>query len=224
MIPNVGLSFTGGKDCCLALHHIKEKCYNVIVLVTFAPPNTLFKAHPIEIIKKQAKAIGIPHTICIIEGPNYLQNYRDKILQLKQKYGIEGLVTGDILDVCNDFMKKACHDIVTLIRPLWKEDEKKLLNDMWERNFDIIITYINKKKLPSINNNMSGVGNKLTIEWIKKHVDNDNANLLGEYGEWHTMVLNCPLFIYGKIDVLGYPKEEKDYIFYNIESSKLIHK
>lgn len=31
MISNVGLSFTGGKDCILALHHIKEKWYTVVI-------------------------------------------------------------------------------------------------------------------------------------------------------------------------------------------------
>lgn len=225
-VLNVALSFTGGKDCCLALHRIKEKSYNVVVLVTFAPPNTIFRAHPIEIIKLQAEAIGIPHTICLIEGPNYLQDYRNKILQLKQKYYIEGLVTGDILDICDNFMNKACQNIINLIKPLWKENRKHLLNDIWSRDFDIIITCINKNKLSSKKeiNNISGVGDKLTIKWIKKHVDENKADMSGEYGEWHTMVLNCPLFINGKIKVLGYPKQEGNFIFYQIESSELIPK
>ncbi|CAO3633796.1 unnamed protein product [Cunninghamella blakesleeana] len=232
-LPKVALSFTGGKDCCLALHCIKEKGYEVTILVTFAPPNTPFRAHPMDIIKKQAEAFGIPHTICFIEGPNYLQDYRDKLEQLKKDYQVEGLVTGDILDVCNDFMSRACQDIITLIRPLWQEHRKQLLKDIYDRGFDIMVTCINKNKLPSIvsNNNNNeeknepnGVGDRLTMEWIKKRADKDKADMAGEFGEWHTMVLDCPLFIHGKIKVTGNPKEDGDFIFYQVESSELIPK
>lgn len=92
--PSVAVSFTGGKDCCLALHRVVDEGFHVAVLVTFAPPDKPFRAHPMSIIKQQAQALGISHVICTIEGPHYLESYREKLEELKKVYGIEALVTG----------------------------------------------------------------------------------------------------------------------------------
>lgn len=104
------LSFTGGKDCLLALSEVNNKLeVEVTVLVTFGPPEAFlteeeevevegtsedsemkmkesnpkekkrkkktFLAHPLRVIKMQALAIGLPHVVIPIEGPNYLESY-----------------------------------------------------------------------------------------------------------------------------------------------------
>lgn len=133
------------------------------------------------------------------------------------------LILGDILQVCSDFMERACDDIVTLIRPLWQLSRKGLLEDIWERPFSVMVTCINRRKLPSSNTNQdSGVGDILSLEWLKKHAEKDDADLAGEYGEFHTMVMDAPLFINGTIKVTGYQKEEGDYIFYHTDSTELV--
>ncbi|ORZ09149.1 hypothetical protein BCR42DRAFT_495032 [Absidia repens] len=222
---SVAVSFTGGKDCCLALHRVIDEGFKVAVLVTFAPPDKPFRAHPMAIIKQQAQALGIPHIVCTINGPNYLQSYRDKLLELKEQYDIEALVTGDILQVCSDFMERACEEIVLLIRPLWQLSRKGILEDIWERPFSVMVTCINRRKLPSSDKEAdSGVGDLLSPEWLKKHAEKDGADLAGEYGEFHTMVLDSPLFVNGKLKVCGYQKEEDDYLFYHTNSVELVQK
>ncbi|KAI8083124.1 uncharacterized protein BX664DRAFT_339867 [Halteromyces radiatus] len=218
---SVAISFTGGKDSLLALHRVVEQGYKVAVLVTFAPPDKPFRAHPMAIIKAQSQALNIPHVICTITGPHYLESYREKLQQLKEEYGIHGLVTGDILQVCSDFMERACKDIVTLIRPLWQLSRQELLQDMWQRPFEIMVTCINRRKLSTSDEN-NGVGDILSLEWIKKHVDINNADICGEYGEFHSAVLDAPLYINGKINVDGYQKEEGDYIFYHVLSAEIV--
>jgi diphthamide synthase (EF-2-diphthine--ammonia ligase) len=90
------ISFTGGKDCTLALCLTKET-HDVVLLVTFVPKNfSSFKAHSLELIKLQAKALDIPHVLVEIgeEGKTHLQCYREKIAEVKQLYNLDLLVTG----------------------------------------------------------------------------------------------------------------------------------
>ena len=35
-----------------------------------------FLAHPLRVIKLQAQALGLPHVVCPIEGPDYLGSYQ----------------------------------------------------------------------------------------------------------------------------------------------------
>lgn len=55
----------------------------------------------------QAAALGLPHAVCTVEGPDYEAAYRANIAALKADHGIDALVTGDIVDVCNGFMCRA---------------------------------------------------------------------------------------------------------------------
>lgn len=76
------LSFTGGKDCMLALSEVLQGTdptyadIEVRVLVTFGPAAAFteaewrrgFKAHPLPVIKLQAQALGLPHLAVPIDG------------------------------------------------------------------------------------------------------------------------------------------------------------
>mmetsp|Transcript_7242 Transcript_7242/g.19413 ORF Transcript_7242/g.19413 Transcript_7242/m.19413 type:complete len:361 (-) Transcript_7242:274-1356(-) len=172
----VVLSFTGGKDSVLALsllqllsqkRHDKVNLlpeavkaslsqsgtnFEVVSLVTFAPAGsgvTSFKAHPFSIIQKQAQALGMPHSVVEIEGPDYHGAYVRAMRQLCVHEGEEtwGLATGDILDVCSGFMEKAAAGAgVPLIRPLWGISGKDLLQSLWALDIVPMISCINKSK------------------------------------------------------------------------------
>lgn len=90
------ISFTGGKDCTLAMAMTK-KTHDVVLLVTFGPKNfKSFKAHSLEIIQLQAKAMDVEHILVEIgeEGKTHLQCYREAIAEIKEKYNLDLLVTG----------------------------------------------------------------------------------------------------------------------------------
>ncbi|GAA5807646.1 hypothetical protein MFLAVUS_001016 [Mucor flavus] len=223
------ISYTGGKDCTLALHRVKEQGIQVAVLVTFSPPLTdpkSFKAHALDIIKKQAESLGFDHTVCIIDGPDYLASYQREIKQLRTDYGIQLLVTGDILPVCSNFMERAVTDTgVELVRPLWQQPQQELLNEMWQRGFDILVTCINLEKIPqSVLDKVQGqfgVGMELTqtgLDLVGK--EKSDISPTGEFGELHTMVLDCPLYK-NRIKVESKVKQEDMFSFLVIESVQL---
>lgn len=127
------VSFTGGKDSVLALHvvsagsrhallpHPISTAPPVILLVTFRPPDSDFKAHPLPIIQALAALLGIPHVCLDVHGPLYEHSYRQQLRRLHAEHGITHLVTGDILDVSADFMDRAVKGSdVQLVRPLWQ--------------------------------------------------------------------------------------------------------
>lgn len=63
------------------------------------------------------------------------------ISELAKAHGIEALVTGDILDVCERFMERAVEGTgVALIRPLWGRPRLELLQAMEDRGLDMVRT------------------------------------------------------------------------------------
>lgn len=230
---SAAISYTGGKDCTLALHRILEQGIKVAVLVTFSPPLTdpkSFKAHSLDIVKKQAEALGLPHTICIIDGPDYLASYQREIKQLANTFGINMLVTGDILPVCSNFMERSVQDTgVELVRPLWQQPQQELLNEMWKREFDILVTCINLEKIPNQIlekvQDVYGVGKPLSQAGLDAIAKEDiNISPTGEFGELHTMVLDCPLYKNYKIIVESDIIQQDIFIFLKIQSVQLVDK
>ena len=61
--------WTGGKDSALALFISIKEGHQIDRLITFAPPNPTFLAHPLEIIKEQAIQLAIPHQLIEITPP-----------------------------------------------------------------------------------------------------------------------------------------------------------
>ena len=117
-MKKAALSFTGGKDCLLALSEVHGKEVDVTVLVTFGPPEAFleeeeegeegasdsdktetkekkkkkktFLAHPLRVIKMQARALGLPHVVLPIQGQNYLESYA-----VSEERGMKGRKEGE---------------------------------------------------------------------------------------------------------------------------------
>ncbi|KAK3809554.1 MAG: hypothetical protein J3Q66DRAFT_354234 [Benniella sp.] len=222
------ISFTGGKDCTLALCLTKET-HDVVLLVTFVPKNfTSFKAHSLELIKLQAKALDIPHVLVEIgeEGKTHLQCYREKIAEVKQLYNLDLLVTGDILNVCDNFMAKATQDIIDLSCPIWAIDRRKLMETLFERQFELLITCASIKKLGDDEElARKFVGSKLTRDFVKDMLEPREADvdMGGELGEFHTMVLTVPGLYNGhRIEYDGLQTIEGEYMFVEFKNIRLV--
>jgi len=231
----LALSFTGGKDCVLAAHLCSLEALataaacggggapvavsaaaaalgaphagsDIVLLVTFGPADaeTAFRAHPLPLIRAQAAAMGLPHVFCAVAAP-YVESYRGHIARLAREHGIEGLVTGDICDICENFMPSACEGTgVALVRPLWGLERGALLGLVFDMGIQAVISCVH---VAAVGEAAAGalLGAALTPALRasvlaplaaappaapgKRQVDE-----AGEWGEFHTACLAAPLF------------------------------
>ncbi|KAJ2636440.1 hypothetical protein GGF44_003136 [Coemansia sp. RSA 1694] len=219
VIAKAAVAFTGGKDSVLALHLVSHRFHtpyssqpllDPVVLVSFRPSNTSndFKAHKHEWTCMQAASLGLPLVTKYITSSSslsYEDSYRACIRELADEYGITKLVTGDIEDVGEGFMDRAVQTTgVELVRPLWKIPRPQILDMLQTLNIVYIVTLTRLDKLPApVSERL--LGHIITPEYLLEqfawydtnHVKMDLANtvdLAGEFGEMHSMVINCPLF------------------------------
>ncbi|KAI9291762.1 hypothetical protein K502DRAFT_326126 [Neoconidiobolus thromboides FSU 785] len=76
-----------------------------------------------------------------------------------------------------------------LLRPLWGLDSEVILDELFEAKFQVYITCINKTK---IKDGEKWIGKLLSYELLKE--SDSGLNLLGEFGEYHTMCVYSPLY------------------------------
>ncbi|MGB1043360.1 MAG: hypothetical protein ACPGU6_08195, partial [Tenacibaculum sp.] len=138
--------WTGGKDCALAFFLAIKKEIKITHLVTFVPEAPDFKAHNLEIMRKQVKSIGLPHLLLTVKPP-MKESYENAITLLKTKHNIDLLVTGDIDEIENhsnwieECSKKSK---MKIYNPLWKKNRAELLQQLIANNFEVIFSLIKK--------------------------------------------------------------------------------
>jgi diphthine-ammonia ligase len=227
------VSFTGGKDSVAALEICLEMNMKPTVLITFSPEEIPdFKAHKFELMKLQSESLGIKHRICIVQGPDYAGSYRSLLISIRDEFNITALVTGDILDVNDRFMSKVCESTgVSLVCPLWELPRQTILEDMWMRGIEFIITCTNTEQMIKAASSTPHekqlvadmvsliLGARLTKEFYEEVLCKlPGVDACGEGGEFHTMVLDSPSFAFKiVVDDAYQPAECGAYSYLNFD-------
>jgi len=194
----VGVLFTGGKDSCLAFKKVVQT-HEIVCLITLISKNKesyMFHVPNIELTKIQAEAIGLPLIQKITEGEKEkeLEDLKEVLIEAKEKFKIEGIVTGAI---ASNYQKrrieKVCKELeLKCINPLWNEDQIKLLEEVVESNFKFIITGV--FAFPLDESFLGKEINREMIEKLKELRKRYKINPAGEGGEIETTVLDAPFF------------------------------
>jgi diphthamide synthase (EF-2-diphthine--ammonia ligase) len=180
--------WTGGKDSALALDEARRAGIPVAALVTFGPPGAAFRAHPIPVMEAQARSLGLPHRMVELLPPLDAA-YRGAFEALAAE-GFTHLVTGDIAPVDgrpNWVRERAAGLPLEVLTPLWGRDRAGLLASLRERGFRAILSCVRPPLPPSL------CGRPLDGD-AEAALRAAGADLCGENGEFHTLVLDGPDF------------------------------
>jgi ABC transporter with metal-binding/Fe-S-binding domain ATP-binding protein len=206
----LGVLFSGGKDSTLALHKASEK-EEVVCLITLVSQNKesfMFHTPNIDITSLQAEAMGLPLIQKVTEGKpeEELKDLEEAIAQAVKDFQIEGVVSGAVESVYqSERIQRVCSRLgVWCFNPLWKRNQKALLEEIVAKGFKVIISGIFAYPL-----DRSWLGKEIDKELIEKLVflgKEFGLSPSGEGGEIETTVLDAPLFK-KKIEVLDYETE-----------------
>lgn len=215
MIERFVASWSGGKDSALAFYRAKQKG-NVPerLLTMFEEDEERSKSHalPMEIIQAQANSIGIPLMIRGADWNSYERQFLDAMEECVQA-GIPNGVFGDIdLEDHLKWVQTACAKVgMKAIHPLWMEPRRKLLEEFVREGFEAYIIVVNTKMMPA-----KYIGRKFTID-LMNELEASGIDSCGESGEFHTVVVDGPIFN-ERIALTFNGQHERDgYVFMDVE-------
>ncbi|MBJ9739495.1 diphthine--ammonia ligase [Acinetobacter oleivorans] len=186
------VSFSGGKDSSLALYHAMQTgtVNRLIVMLEEQGQRSRSHAMPLDIIQAQAEAIGLPVFMASSSWNDYEAKFIELLIQAKQQ-GAEVLVTGDL-----DMPEHGCwHDRITqqvglkLGMPLWLRPHREVVEEFINLGFRSLLVTVNLK----LGMTIQDLGKTLTLEYIKE-LENRGIDPCGEGGEFHTTVIDGPIF------------------------------
>jgi uncharacterized protein (TIGR00290 family) len=195
-MEKVLISWSGGKDCALALHDILSSGeYEVAgLLTTVTGDQDRINMHDTRcsLLEKQAKSLGFPWEKVAISSHTSPADYEPSLVQALTKHkeaGATSVVFGDIFR--EDLKKYRELNLARLkmkgIFPLWKRDNFQIMESLITLGFKAIIVSINTNAL-----DRRFVGRM--IDWKFMFDFPKTADVCGEHGEYHTFVYDGPIF------------------------------
>lgn len=212
----VFVSWSGGKDCMLALHRVKkEGKHDVSCLLNMCDDESdKSRSHglPKQLIRQQAYLLQIPVLQPVSGFSNYERVFKETILKLKAE-GVEGGVFGDIyLQEHRTWIERVCREMATQpVFPLWDCNTTELIQEFVAEGYLSTLVSVNHQHLSA-----DWLGRIIDNSFIRDILNLGNIDPCAENGEYHSFVYDGPLFKVPVAFTAGTPYFEKDHWFLNI--------
>jgi uncharacterized protein (TIGR00290 family) len=189
---NFVTSWSGGKDSCFAMMKAVEQGLTPKVLLNMMNENgKVSRSHglPLAILEQQAQKMKLPLQAVPATWNDYEVKFIQILKNLKSDFDLQAAVFGDIdLQPHKDWEDKVCEAAsLQAILPLWQQNRITLVNQMLESGIETMIVSCN----PQMGENYLG---KIMTKALALELEEKGIDPCGENGEFHTMVINCPLF------------------------------
>jgi ABC transporter with metal-binding/Fe-S-binding domain ATP-binding protein len=191
--------FSGGKDSTYAAYIAKKDGHELSCLISIIsknPESYMFHTPSIKKVEKQAEVMMIPLIKQATLGKKEEELF-DLELAIKKaikQYNIQAIITGAVESVyqCSR-IQKICDKLnIKCLNPLWKKDQFKLLEELIENDFKILI--IGVFAYPLDDSWLDKIIDRAFFIKLRELHEKYKINPAGEGGEFETFVLNCPLF------------------------------
>ena len=185
-------SWSGGKDSCFVYYLAIRDGYQISHLVNFISKEfkrVSFHGTEDKLIQMQSSAIGIPLLQKETTWDGYEQEFKEAVRSLIPS-GVKGMVFGDLyLQGHKDWVERVCGDLgIEALEPLWGKNPEEVLSSFIDDGFEAVIVSAQSKLIDE-----DWIGrrvDKAFTEYLKKK----SIDICGENGEYHTLVINGPIF------------------------------
>jgi len=168
----------------------------LISIVSENQESYMFHTPNIHITKLQSEAMGIPLVKVVTKGEKEkeLEDLKKAIIEAKEKYKIEGVVTGAVRSTYQaSRVQKICYELgLWCFNPLWLKNQLELLREVLERGIHAIISGVFAEPLDE--KYLGAQIDEKMIEKLAKVAASHHISPAGEGGEIETTVLEAPVF------------------------------
>ncbi len=185
-------SWSGGKDCCLALQRAVSAGGELRLLLNMCcEDGKRSRSHGLrtDVLAAQAASLGVSLKQRCTGWDDYEKNFLEVLAEIKAGGDADG-VFGDIdLAPHREWVERVCTEAgFTAHEPLWGEPRRKLLEEFLDAGFVARVVSVRNDMLSP---DMLG---KVLDRALIARIEAAGADASGEGGEYHTVVVGGPLF------------------------------
>jgi diphthine-ammonia ligase len=191
----VAVLATGGKDSALALYKVLNEDHEVKYLVSMIPlreDSWMFHYPNIRLVDLFAEAAEIP----LVKAETLAVKEREveDLKRLIEGLDVDAIVSGAVASTYQKSrIEKICEQLkLKCIAPLWHENPLNILKEILDLKFEVIITGVYAYGFSEewLGRKIDEASIKALIELNKQY----GVSLVGEGGEYETLVLDAPFF------------------------------
>ena len=187
------VSWSGGKDCMLALWHGRQSFDVAALLTTVTHEFDRISMHGVrvELLRRQADSLGLPLRTVEIPHPCsnaiYEQTMKDAWAEA-QSQGIEAVICGDLfLEDVRRYREDRLFGAHACVFPLWRRPTSQVASEFIELGFRAVLCCVDTQALPG-----EFAGREFDDALLRELPA--GVDPCGENGEFHTFVYAGPLF------------------------------
>lgn len=205
--PRAAVSWSGGKDSYLALHRARQAFDVVAMVAMFDEAGTRSRSHGLrpEVVAAQADALGLSLVVGRGSWQTYEQGYQAALADTR-RFDITHVVFGDIAgDANREFPERVCAAAgLVAVEPLWGEPTTDLYREFVATGADARLVTVRDRFFDA-----AWLGRQLTLDLLPEF-EARGVDACGEYGEYHTVVVNGPIFAHALNAMFGQRVQRAD--------------